>query len=137
MCIRDSYGTDPYQGFGGGSLSWSEFGVRLLVIVGYLFVSLLYVAAVAFFAGVLTDAPLAAVGSAVVVTIVSNILESITALGDLRRALPTHQQFAWTGALHEQISWSGMIQGSLWSVLYASVLLTAAFVVFSRKDVLS
>lgn len=131
------YGTDPFQGFGGGRLTWAEFAVRLVVVVGYLFVSLLYVAAVAFFAGVLTDTPLAAVGSAVVVTIVSNILDSITALGELRQALPTHEQFAWTGALQEEIVWSGMINGALWSVLYASVLLSASFVVFSRKDVLS
>lgn len=131
------YGTDPYEGLGGQRLPWPAFATRLAVIVGYLFVSLLFVAAVAFFAGVLTDAPLAAVGSAVIVTIVSNILDSITALGDLREALPTHEQFAWADALQADIAWSGMISGSLWSLLYASVLLSASFVVFSRKDVLS
>lgn len=131
------YGIDGYQSFTGERLSWAEFGVRLAVIVAYLCVSLLFVAAVAFLAGVLTDAPLAAVGSAVVATIVSSILDSITALGELRQALPTHEQFAWAETLQGEIVWSGMASGALWSVLYASVLLSAAFVAFSRKDVLS
>lgn len=131
------YGTDGFRGLLGDRLSWSEFAVRLAVIVAFLFVSLLYVAAAAFFAGVLTDAPLAAVGSAVLVTIVSAILDSIPALGNLRQALPTHEQFAWADALQEEIVWSGMVGGALWSVLYASLLLSAAFVAFARKDVLS
>lgn len=131
------YGLDEYQGLAGDRLSWAEIGVRLAVIVAYLFVSLAFVAAVAFFAGVLTDAPLAAVGSAVLVTIVSNILDSIPALGDLRQALPTHEQFAWAEALQPDIVWSGMVSGALWSIMYAVVLLSASFVLFSRKDVLS
>ncbi len=131
------YGSDGYQSLTGERLSWGDFGLRLAVIVAYLCASLLFVAAVAFLAGVLTDAPLAAVGSAVVVTIVSSILDSISQLGELRRALPTHEQFAWAEALQGEIVWSGMVSGALWSALYASVLLSVAFVAFSRKDVLS
>lgn len=131
------YGLDDYQGLAGDRLASSEFAVRLAVIVAYLFISLLFVAAVAFFAGVLTDAPLAAVGSAVLVTIVSNVLDSIPALGDLRQALPTHEQFAWAEALQPEIVWSGMASGALWAVMYAAVLFSASFVLFSRKDVLS
>lgn len=132
-----AYGTDDYRSLTGERLGTPEFAVRLAVIVAYLFASLLFVAAVAFLAGVLTDAPLAAVGSAVLVTIVSNILDSIPALGELRQALPTHEQFAWAQALQPEIVWSGMVDGTLWSMLYAAVLLSAAFVAFARKDVLS
>lgn len=131
------YGVDGYQGLAGERLTWPEFAFRLAVIVGYLNISLFFVAALAFFAGVLTDAPLGAVGSAVLVTIVSNILDAIPALGSLREALPTHEQFAWADALQGEILWSGMVSGALWSVLYSIVLLSAAFVLFARKDVLS
>ncbi len=132
-----AYGTDSYQGPTGEQLSWPQFATRLAVVVGYLFVSLLFVAALALLVGVLTDAPLGAVGSAVVVMIVSSILDTIDALGDLREALPTHQQFAWAGALQRDVDWSGMATGAVWSVIYAVVLTTVAFALFQRKDVLS
>lgn len=132
-----AYGTASFQSPTGQRLSWSEFAVRLLVIVTYLLVNLLFVASMAFLIGVLTDAPLGAVGGAVLLTIVSNILDSISALGDFREALPTHYQFAWAAALQRDIAWTDMATGALWSVGYAVVLLWAGFVVFDRKDVLS
>jgi ABC-2 type transport system permease protein len=132
-----AYGTGSYEGPTGEKLTWTEFAIRLLVVVAYLFVNLLFVGAVAFLIGVLTDAPLGAVGGAVLITIVSNILDTIDPLGGLREALPTHQQFAWADALQRDIAWSGMANGALWSIGYAVVLLGAAFVLFARKDVLS
>jgi ABC-2 type transport system permease protein len=131
------YGNDSYLGPTGERLTWPEIAVRLAVIVGYLFVNLLFVAALAFLIGVLTDAPLGAVGGAVLITIVSNILDSIEPLGDLRVALPTHGQFAWADALQRDIAWQAMANGALWSIAYALVLFGAAFVLFARKDVLS
>lgn len=132
-----AYGTESYRGPTGEQLSWAEFGVRLAVVVGYLAVSLLFVAALAFLVGTLTDAPLGAVGSAVLVTIVSSILDTIEPLGSLREALPTHEQFAWADALQRDVVWSGMADGALWAVLWSTVLVAAAYVVFARKDVLS
>jgi len=132
-----AYGTHAYEGPTGEQLDWGQVLPRLGVVVGYLFLSLLFVGALAFFIGVLTDAPLGAVGGAVLITIVSNILDSITALGSLRQALPTHEQLAWADALQRDIDWSGMATGGLWSVAYSVVLMTGAFVLFERKDVLS
>ena len=48
--------------------------------------------------GVLTDAPLAAVGGAVLLMIVCAILDPISALGGLRQGLPGHYAFAWADA---------------------------------------
>lgn len=132
-----AYGTDSFQSPTGQRLSWAEFAVRLVLIVAFLAVTLLFVGSLAFLIGVLTDAPLGAVGGAVLVTIVSNILDSISALGDWREALPTHHQFAWASALQADVQWTEMATGALWSVGYAVVLLSAGFVVFERKDVLS
>lgn len=131
------YGDGSYQSPTGEQLTWSQFVLRLAIAVGYLFVSLFFVGSLAFMVGVLTDAPLGAVGSAVLISIVSNILDSITALGSLREALPTHEQFAWADALQRDVAWSSMATGALWSIAYAIVLLTVAFVLFQRKDVLS
>ena len=132
-----AYGRAGYRSPTGEQLAWGDLAPRLLLVAAALFTAMLFVSALAFFVGVLTDAPLGAVGAAVMVAIVSTILDTIDALGVVREALPTHQQFAWAGALQQQVAWSGIVTGALWSLVYATVLLGASFVVFSRKDVLS
>jgi ABC-2 type transport system permease protein len=118
--------------FDSGAALW-----RLTVAVGYLAVSLLFVGALAFLIGVYTDAPLGAVGGAVLLVILSNILDAVTALGDWRRFLPTHYTYAWTDALQAQISWDAMARGALWSIGYSVVLLALAWRHFLRKDITS
>ena len=132
-----AYGPAPYRSPTGARLAWPELAPRLALAVAALFVLVLVVAATAFLVGVLTDAPLGAVGAAVLVTVLSAILDTIDALGSLRQALPTHYQFAWAGALADRVDWSGILTGALWSTSYAVALVTAAFVLFARKDVLS
>lgn len=121
----------------GTSLPTSTAFVRLLIVVGYLAVVMLFVAALAFLLGVWTDAPLGAVGGAVVLVIVSNILDAVTALGDLRQALPTHYQYSWVDALGPSIDWTAMTRGTLYSVGYSAALFGLAWRHFLRKDVLS
>jgi ABC-2 type transport system permease protein len=111
--------------------------VRLLIVVGYLAVVMLFVAALAFVLGVYTDAPLGAVGGAVVLVIVSNILDAVSALGDLRQALPTHYQYSWVDALGPSVQWDSMTRGALYSLGYSVLLFGLAWRHFLRKDVLS
>ncbi|GAA2101927.1 ABC transporter permease [Microlunatus panaciterrae] len=132
-----AYGWGPYVGPTGEQIGWPEFGLRLLLITGYLMVSLLVVGAFAFALGVWTDAPLAAVGGAVLLMILSAILDSITALGDLRQALPGHYAYAWADALAPRVDYSDMATGALWSLGYAVVLVAAAVWHFLRKDITS
>jgi len=121
----------------GDTIGGGPMGLRLVVSVGYVGISLLFVAALAFLIGVWTDAPLGAVGGAVLLVIVSDILDAVTALGDWRRFLPTHYALAWTDALGAQIAWGSMARGALWSVGYSVVLLAAAWWHFERKDITS
>ncbi len=132
-----AYGFGPYIGPTGDQLSLGRFGLRLIVIVVYLIVSLAAVAGFAFAIGVWTDAPLAAVGGAVLVMIVATILDTITALGGLRVGLPGHFAYAWADALAPSVDYSDMISGTLWSIGYAVVLLSLAFWHFLRKDITS
>ena len=73
--------------------------------------------------GVSTDAPLAAVGGAVLLMISAAILDTITALGGIRQGLPGHYAFAWADALRPTVDCSDMATGALWSVGYAVVLI--------------
>jgi len=131
------FGWAPIRTPLGTTLDNGEALVRLGIVVGYLAVTLLFVSALAFLIGVWTDAPLGAVGGAVLLVIVSNILDAVTALGDWRNVLPTHYSYAWTDVLGSSVQWEEMARGALWSLAYSLVLLAAAWWHFERKDVVS
>ena len=131
------FGWGPVRTPLGTSLGTGEAVVRLAIILGYLALTLVFVSALAFLLGVITDAPLGAVGGAVLLVIVSNILDAVDALGDLRRFLPTHYSYSWTDALGPTVSWDEMGRGVLWSLTYTALLLAAAWWHFERKDVVS
>ncbi|GGX09875.1 ABC transporter permease [Streptomyces malachitofuscus] len=132
-----AYGWGPLQIPTGGALDPGTAAQRLVVVVAYIFVSQLVTAGLAFWLSTRTDAPLGAVGGAVGLTIVGNVLDAVTALGDWRHFLPAHWQFAWADAVQPTPEWSGMIQGAAVSVTYALVLFALAFRGFVRKDVVS
>ncbi|MFE9765485.1 ABC transporter permease [Streptomyces sp. NPDC005808] len=132
-----AYGWGPLEIPTGGALSAGTAAQRLLVVVAYIFVSQLVTAGLAFWLSTKTDAPLGAVGGAVGLTIVGNVLDAVTALGHWRDFLPAHWQFAWADAVQPQMEWSGMIQGAAISVTYALVLFALAFRGFRRKDIVS
>jgi ABC-2 type transport system permease protein len=132
-----AYGWGPYVGPTGTQIGWPEFAGRLVIIVGYLLVELSVVGAFAFMLGVLTDAPLAAVGGAVLLMILCAILDSITALGSIRNGLPGHYAYAWRDALAPTLNYSDMITGALWSLGYAIIAIWVAVWYFLRKDITS
>ncbi|MBD0844063.1 ABC transporter permease [Streptomyces sp. TRM68416] len=132
-----AYGWGPLELPTGGSLGPGTAAQRLVIVVAYVFVSQLVTAGLAFWLSTRTDAPLGAVGGAVGLTIVGNVLDAVTALGDWRHFLPAHWQFAWADAVQPTPEWSGMIQGTAVSVTYALVLFALAFRGFLRKDVVS
>ncbi|MFJ8346030.1 ABC transporter permease [Streptomyces sp. NPDC094153] len=132
-----AYGWGPLRIPTGGALDAGTAAQRLLVVVAYIFVSQLVTAALAFWLSTRTDAPLGAVGGAVGLTIVGNVLDAVTALGHWRDFLPAHWQYAWADAVQPHAEWSGMIQGTAVSVSYALVLFALAFRGFARKDVVS
>ncbi|NEC64599.1 ABC transporter permease [Streptomyces sp. SID9727] len=132
-----AYGWGPLQLPTGGALPAGDAVVRLVLVVAFVFVSQLVTAGLAFWLSTRTDAPLGAVGGAVGLTIVGNVLDAVTALGSWRDFLPAHWQFAWADALQPAIEWGGMAKGAAVSVTYALILFAFAFRGFSRKDIVS
>ncbi len=134
-----------YAVYGGGGIT-SPLGdalgfgtgiVRLLLAVAYIAVNLLWVAGVASLLSVATDAPLGAVGGAVMITIVSEILDGIPALAGLRDWLPTHYAYSWTALLSADINWSQMAWGAFSALAYATILSALAWWRFTTKDITS
>lgn len=132
-----AFGSGPLQSPAGGSFDGVEALGRVALIGSFIFVSLLFTAGIAFLMSVSTDVPLGAVGTALILVIVSSILDAIEALGDLRQWLPTQYTNAWIGALQADIEWSQMARGATYAVVAFAVLVAAAFLRFDRKDILS
>jgi ABC-2 type transport system permease protein len=131
------YGWEPLQGPIGGAIPAGEGMLRLAGIVGYLAVSLLVVGSLAFLLSVSTDAPLGAVGGAVLLHILSSILDQIEALGTLRNFLPTHYAQAWLGLLSTPLQSDNIVKGCISALSYATVFFALAWWKFLRKDVVS
>ena len=91
------------------------------------------VAALAFLLSVTVDNPLGAVGGATLLIVVSNIIDSITALDPYRRFLPTHFQYSWLDALGPSISWDDMLRGTGVALIYAAVFF-AIMIVFVHRS---
>lgn len=132
-----AFGLDPLVSPLGGSVDAGESWLRLLIVAAYIFVMLLIPAGLAFLMSVLTDVPLGAVGAAVVIVIVVNILDAIEALGEIRRLLPGEYTTAWVDALAPAIEWEQMTIGVAYAVIVFSVLVSAAVLRFDRKDITS
>lgn len=131
------YGWHPLGSTVAAEIPPAEGVLRLLAIVGYLSVILLIVAGLAFLLSVLTDAALGAVGGAVLLWILSSILDQITALGNIRNFLPTHYSDAWLGLLSTPVQTDDVVKGAISAVAYATIFWSLAFYRFTRKDITS
>ena len=131
------YGWHPLGSTVAAEIPAGEGVLRLLGIIGYLSVILLVVAGLGFLLSVLTDAALGAVGGAVLLWILSGILDQITALGSIRDFLPTHYSDAWLGLLSTPMQTDDMVKGAISAICYATIFWGLAFYRFTRKDITS
>jgi ABC-2 type transport system permease protein len=134
-----------YLTFGGASFQ-SPLGVTLdnKVMIGrialmslYVALTMSFVAALAFWISVRTNAPLGAVGVAVGIVILLNILDAVSALGSLRIALPVHYSYSWFDLLGSQIVWANLIHGASYCLIWFSALTALSFIKFGRMDITS
>ncbi|MEY9862048.1 ABC-2 type transport system permease protein [Catenulispora sp. GAS73] len=131
------FGWAPARSPLGTSLATGPALAHLAIVVGYLALSLLFVAALGFALSTHTDTPLGAVGGTVMLVILSDILDSVTALGGARAFLPTHYSYAWLDALSPTVSWDAMIRGVVSSFAYSLVFFALVWRRFLRKDITS
>ena len=131
------FGFGPARSPLGGQFDTGESLLRMLVVVAYVCVTLLKFAAFAFLLSTMVDNPLGAVGGAVMLAVLSSIIDQITALGSYRSYLPTHFDYAWVDTLSAPIVWDDMMRGAGLSLIYSAVFLGWAWLRFDRKDITS
>jgi ABC-2 type transport system permease protein len=120
-----------------GDLSPGAALGRLGVALAYVLWSSLWVAALAFALSTTTEEPVGAVAGTIVVVIVVQILDGITALGAIRTWLPVHEGIAWIGLLADPPRAADLERGLWLQVPYVLVLLGLAWWNALRADVTS
>lgn len=121
----------------GDAISFGDSMTAIALSTVYIVLQLAWVAGLALALSVTTDAPLGAVGGAVLVAILSQILDQITALEGLRNYLPTHYAFSWMDLISTDIDWSGIASGMLSAAIYGTVFFLIAGRRFATKDITS
>ncbi|TWP48809.1 ABC transporter permease subunit [Lentzea tibetensis] len=131
------YGAGDATSPTGDAVPFGKSVVALCVASGYIVVQLSWVAGLALLLSVVLDAPLGAVGGAVLAGVLSQILDAITALGGVREFLPTHYTFSWIDVFSTDVNWTNMASGALLSLGYCLVFCVFAARRFARKDITS
>lgn len=119
------------------TLQEGEALARLAVVLAYVLWSSAWVLCLAFAVSTTTDEPVGAVAGTIVVVIVVQILDNITALGAIRSYLPVHESVAWLGLLADPPRFADLVRGVWLQLPYVAVPLGAGFWWFGRKDILS
>lgn len=108
----------------GIATAYVAFGFTALLALGTLF-------------STLTDTATSAIGATVGVYIVSEILDGISQLGQIRYAFPTHYLSAWRDMFIQNSYPTDMLVGLAVQVAYLLVFGAAAIAWFRRKDIRS
>lgn len=120
-----------------GALAAGEALVRVVAILAYVLWSSAWVACLAFALSTATDEPVGAVAGTIVLVIVIQILDNITAIGAVRDYLPVHESAAWLGLLADPPRWGDLVRGMWLQVPYVAVTSAVGWWHFLRKDILS
>jgi ABC-2 type transport system permease protein len=127
----------PVTLLSGDTVNVGESLVRSLLIALYATVSLLGLAAIGLFISTLTDAPVGAMAATVVLSIVSQVLGSLSQTEWLHPWLFSHFWLNFADMLRQPIEWSSFGQNALLQLGYVVVFGALAYGRFSSKDILS
>ncbi|HET6241356.1 MAG TPA: ABC transporter permease [Arthrobacter sp.] len=127
----------PVTLLSGGRIGADEALVRLLLIAGYLTVSLLGLSAIGLFISTLTDVPVGAMAATVVLSVVSQVLDNLPQLEWLHPWLFSHYWLDFADLLRQPVSWDSFASNALLQGGYLAVFGALAYGKFITKDVLS
>lgn len=127
----------PVTLLSGDTIGVQESLLRSLLIAAYITVSLLGLSAIGLFISTMTDVPVGAMAATIVLSVVSEILDSLPQLDWLHPWLFSHYWLDFADLLRQPISWDSFGQNALLQAGYLVVFGALAFGRFSTKDILS
>jgi ABC-2 type transport system permease protein len=111
--------------------------VRLLLMAGYVAISLLGLSAIGLFISTLTDVPVGAMAATIVLSVASQVLDQLPQLDWLHPWLPSHYWLGFADLLRQPISWDSFGDNALLQGGYIVVFGALAYGRFVGKDILS
>lgn len=127
----------PVTLLSGDTVGTGESVVRSLLVAGYVTVSLLGLAAVGLFVSTLTEVPVGAMATTVVLAIVSQVLDSLAQLEWLHPWLLSHHWLGFADLLRNPVAWGSFTDNALLQAGYVLTFGALAYGRFVTKDVLS
>ena len=127
----------PVTLLSGDSIAVGESIVRSLLIAAYITVSLLGLSAIGLFISTMTDVPVGAMATTIVLSVVSQVLDSLPQLDWLHPWLFSHYWLGFADLLRQPISWDSFGNNVILQAGYILVFGTLAFGRFTTKDILS
>lgn len=121
----------------GRTVSYPAGVYRLLLVAGYVALSLAMVGALGLFVSTMTEVPVAAMAATLTLTIVSEVLDAVPQLSAVHPWLPTHYWLQWIDLLRDPIKAGAIVHGLLVTAAYVAVFLSLAWARFAGKDVTS
>jgi ABC-2 type transport system permease protein len=121
----------------GDTIAVGDSLVRLLLIAGFVTVSLLGLSAIGLFISTVTDVPVGAMAATIVLSIASQVLDTLPQLDWLHPWLFSHYWFGFADLLRQPISWTSFGDNALLQAGYFAVFGALAYGRFITKDVLS
>ncbi|HET6213104.1 MAG TPA: ABC transporter permease [Micromonosporaceae bacterium] len=131
------FGGGPMTTLSGTQLPFWSGVVRVLLVCGYLTVSMAALGAIGMFVSTLTEQPLGATIAIVMLAIASQILGAIPQLSAIHPYLPTHYWYAFGDLLRDPIATGDVWRGVSLSGAYVAIFFGAAWARFSVRDVTS
>ena len=127
----------PVTLLSGDTVGVGQSILRLLLVAGYITVSLLGLSAVGLFISTLTEVPVGAMAATIVASVVSQVLDSLTQLAWLHPWLFSHYWLDFADLLRQPISWTSFSDNAVLQAGYVVTFGALAYGRFGTKDVLS
>jgi ABC-2 type transport system permease protein len=131
------FGGGPLVTLSGTTLTFVEGLGRLVLVCLYLSACLVALGAIGLFVSTLTEQPIGATITLLVLTLASEIMDAIPQLSAIHEYLPTHYWLAFGDLLRDPIATEGLRPGLLSALAYTVIFTTAAWARFTTKDISS
>jgi ABC-2 type transport system permease protein len=127
----------PVPLLSGDEISPGEAVLRLLLVACYVAVAFVGMAAIGLFVSTVTDVPVGAMATTVVIAVASQVLDALPQTEWLHPFLFTHYWLGVADLLRQPIEWSSFQSDALLQVAYAVVFGALAYGRFTSRDVLA
>ena len=119
----------------GTTISYGSALWRAVLVTFYVTLMLAGVCALGLFISTLTEVPIGAMAATAVLTIVSQIADSIPQISAIHPYLFSHPWFNFGDLLRSPVSWDGLQRGLLTQLAYVAIFLPLAWWRLQTKDV--